>query len=75
MNKSNWVNIAKEGQPDECGRYLILYKYGNLKPAAFIGDYDCNEGWNCKLNDIQITHWAKIPELPEPDNNKPENKG
>jgi len=57
-----WVPTA-ERLPIQNGRYAIIYKQGSVR-KEFIADYDDFYGWNCKLPDAEITHWLKLPDMP-----------
>ena len=62
-----WISV-KDRLPDECGEYLIRDKMG-VTIALLI---DNEKGiWQWQDSDFYgrggITHWMKIPELPEED--------
>ena len=62
LQKADWHIIKKDGEPEESNRYLIVYMYkDNKQMQYFIGDYDTYYGWNCKLDNIEILAWHKIP--------------
>lgn len=49
------------GEPEETGRYFVIYKQGQIiKP--FVADYDAqDERWLSMLNDVEILWWKEIP--------------
>jgi hypothetical protein len=58
-----WIPV-EERLPESEGRYLIVYQQLRTR-RAFIGDYIPQESrWTCVMNDMRVTHWREIGELP-----------
>lgn len=59
-----WIKCS-ERLPDHEGRYAIVYEYGRHVRKWFIGDF-LDGRWCCTVDDITITHWMDIGDLPPP---------
>jgi hypothetical protein len=58
-----WIKNTKETEPDQDGRYLIIYRQGPVV-HKFIADYSVVDGW-LSMMDAEVLAWSEIPDFPD----------